>query len=233
MLQKLFFFVASCYLALLKGAYANAPVVKYVTHDPNTNHRVAYGSKEGGLKLYVLGSNFKALSSQVMIGTHACIQDKGDVLITATKIVCEVPKIPIGVYDVKVIVPGASGNQISTCESGVDYCKLKIQEDYTPKLNWFPPVSMPPWTDMDIYGVYYTQDERKIRFEIGDQNWCNSTDFMVPWHRTHPRWHHSYENCTVLEQAAGYYSFRLLADERGYGQNTAKLNMQAYGQTGK
>jgi hypothetical protein len=101
-------------------------VVKYVTHDPNTNHRNAYGSFEGGLKLYVLGANFKALSSQVMIGTKACIQDKGDALITATKIVCEVPKMPIGVYDVKVIVPSTSGNLISTCEAGADSCKLNI-----------------------------------------------------------------------------------------------------------
>lgn len=42
-------------------------------------------------------------------------------------------------------------------------------------------------------------DERNVRFEIGEENWCNSTDFMKPWHRDLSRWWYSDENCTVLQ----------------------------------
>lgn len=68
-----------------------------------------------------------------MIGTHACIQDKGDVLITKTKIVCEVPKIAVGVYEVKVIIPSSGGTVIASCKHN-NQCKLTIEDNSTPLL---------------------------------------------------------------------------------------------------
>ena len=45
-----------------------------------------------------------------MIGTTPC---EGGSIITKTRIVCEVPPLPIGTYDVTVIVPGDDGNLLS------------------------------------------------------------------------------------------------------------------------
>jgi hypothetical protein len=69
---------------------------------------------------------------------------------------------------------------------------------------------MPPWTVIDMNGAFYMKDERNVRFEIGEENWCNSTDFMETWYRELERWGWSDENCTVLQQAPGYYSLRAL-----------------------
>ncbi len=108
-LYKLILF--SCLVAAIYPQ-TTTPLVQYVSNDPYNKQRSTSGSKEGGLILYVQGSGFKALSSQVMIGVTPC---GGAGLVTKTRIVCEVPPLPIGIYNVTVLVPGPFGMQISEC----------------------------------------------------------------------------------------------------------------------
>ena len=57
---------------------------------------------------------------------------------------------------------------------------------------------MIPWTIMDLVGKFRVADERMIRFLADGSIWCNSTDFMVPWYRTHNPNGWANENATVL-----------------------------------
>jgi len=62
---------------------------------------------------------------------------------------------------------------------------------------------------LDFRGRWQVKDERKIRFEMIHPEhgsfWCNSTDFMETVHLEYDRWAVNIENCTVLENIAGYY----------------------------
>merc|ERR1712187_596892 len=113
-------------ISILHLTNASTPVIEYVSNDPYKLTRDATGSTQGGLTLYLHGSGFKTITSQVMIGLTACNQEAGDVMVTKTKIVCTVPKIAVGVYDVKVIVPATSGTVIAQCKYK-NHCKLRIE----------------------------------------------------------------------------------------------------------
>jgi hypothetical protein len=144
--------------------------------------------------LYILGSGFTPIDSLVFIGTTECTHKD---IVTSTRIVCETPELPVGSYQVRVLTSSGVWSKC-TRNNLQDDCKLEIRDDYTPYLSEMLPVSMAPWTDINFKGHFYMEDERNIRFEIGEENWCNSTDFMQTWYRTHSRWGEAEENCTVL-----------------------------------
>ena len=68
------------------------------------------------------------------------------------------------------------------------------------------PTDVRPWSVIEFSGKFRTTDELDIRFKIGEDHWCNSTDFMVPWHRSLSKNSYDFENCTVLKQLPGYYN---------------------------
>jgi len=118
-----------------------------------------------------------------MIGTVNCPEIAGRAFVSKTKILCEVPPLPIGTYPVTVLISGTTTTVTSVC-AGTDWCKLDITETGTPIIDYLLPVDVIPWTVINFRGKFRIRDETLVRFKIGNNNWCNSTDLMVPWTRT-------------------------------------------------
>jgi len=57
--------------------------------------------------------------------------------------------MPVGTYKVTVRV----GNLVSEC-SMAGKCKLEVKNDYTPYLHYIKPVSVIPWSVIDINGYF-------------------------------------------------------------------------------